>query len=802
LIRIQGAARDETGKPLSGDIGITFALYADENDQTAVWQENQTVQLDSTGHYSVLLGASSEEGLPQEVFSAAQARWLGMRPEGQAEQPRILLLSVPYALKAADTDMLGGKPASAFVLAGSQASSVQPSNGTQVGSTMLQPALQAVTPATTCASVTSDGTATVNQISKFTTACNIENSAIFESGGNVGIGNTTPAAKLDVSGTSIVRGFLTAQAGAIFPPTAAATTTEGFNSNPLYLEASAYNTTLLRSVDYIFQWQAAPTGNDSTNTGAALNLLYGVSGDVTATGLSIAKSGILTFAPGQTFPVAGTVTSISTGAGLTGGPISKTGTISIPAAGVTNSMLADSSIKVVAGSGLSGGGTVALGGTVTLTNASPSSGGTVTSISTGAGLAGGPISKTGTISIPAAGVTNSMLADSSIKVVAGTGLSGGGTVALGGTVTLTNGSPSSGGTVTSITTGAGLTGGPISKTGTISIPTAGVTNSMLADSSIKVVAGTGLSGGGTVALGGTVTLTNASPSSGGTITSITTGAGLTGGPITKTGTISIPSGGITNSLLADSSIKVLAGSGLSGGGTVALGGSVTLSSNISGATDGVAYFSSPTSVTSTAAPTDGQLLIGSTGGVPKLGTLSAGQNIKIANDPGSITISATESALPFFATGGARTGATQAATENLSVLWGFLLPYPVTTTQITYQVITADNTAHDYDIGIYNTSGKLLVNIGATPGTAFAAAGAFHTLAWTQGATGLAAGQYYLALTTNCASGCAQIAAAPNNVSFAVNVSAGASTGGALPTTITVPAQVWAMGNQPTVVIH
>ncbi len=678
LIRIRGAVRDEAGQPLSGAIGVTFALYADQNDQTALWQESQTVQLDSGGNYSVLLGASNEEGLPQEVFSAGEARWLGVRPEGQAEQPRILLLSVAYALKAADTDMLGGKPASAFMLADSQSSSVststaQEADGAQAGSRTSQSALQAVASgsgiaalataaATTCTAITSDGTATVNQIAKFTTACNIENSAIFESGGSVGIGNTSPAAKLDVSGTSIIRGSLTAQAGAIFPPTAAATTTQGFDSNPLDLEAASYNTTLLRSIDYIFQWQAEPTGNDSTNTGATLNLLYGVSGDVSETGLSIAKNGILTFASGQTFPVAGTVTSISTGAGLTGGPITKTGTISIPAAGVTNSMLADSSIKVVAGSGLSGGGTVALGGTVTLANASPSSGGTVTSISTGAGLTGGTITKTGTISIPAAGVTNSML--------------------------------------------------------------------------------------------------------------------------------------------ADSSIKVLAGSGLSGGGTVALGGSVTLSGNISGTADGIAYFSSPAGVTSTAAPTDGQILIGSTGDAPALGTLTAGANIKIANNPGSITISATQSAFPFFVTGGARTGTSQAATENTTKLWGLLLPYPVTTIQITYSVTTADDTANEYDIGIYNTSGTLLVDIGATPGTSFAASTGFHTLLWTQGSTGLTAGEYYLGMTTNCASACAQIAAATGNVSFAVNLSAGASTGGALPSTMTVPAQAWATGNQPTAIIH
>jgi hypothetical protein len=674
LIRIRGAVRDEAGQALSGAIGITFALYADRNDETAVWKETQTVQLDSSGNYSALLGASNDEGLPQEVFSAGDARWLGVRPEGQTEQPRILLLSVAYALKAADTDMLGGKPASAFMLADSQSSSVssaQAANGAQAGSAI---SLRAVTSgsgiaalplaaATTCATITSDGTATANQISRFTTPCNIENSAIFESSsGSIGVGNISPAAKLDVSGTSIIRGTLTAQAGAVFPPTAVATTTQGFNSNPLDLEAASYNTTLLRSIDYIFQWQAEPTGNDSTNTGATLNLLYGVSGDVSETGLSIAKNGILTFAPGQTFPVGGTVTSVSTGAGLTGGPITKSGTISIAAGGVTNSMLADSSIKVVAGSGLSGGGTVALGGTVTLTNASPSSGGTVTSISTG--------------------------------------------------------------------------------------------------------------------------------------------AGLTGGTITKTGTISIPALGVTNSMLADSSIRVLAGSGLSGGGTVALGGSVTLSSNISGAADGMAYFSSPTNVTSTAAPTDGQILIGSTGDAPVLGTLTAGENIKITNSPGSITISATQSGLPFFMTGGGRTGGAQAATENVTALWGFLLPYAVTTTQITYEVITADNTANEYDIGIYNTSGKLLVGIGATKGTTFASSTGFRTLLWTQGSTGLAAGEYYLALTTNCASACAQIAAATGNVSFAVDVSAGASTGGALPSTMTVPAQVWAMGNQPTAVIH
>jgi len=178
------------------------------------------------------------------------------------------------------------------------------------------------------------------------------------------------------------------------PPVSIATTTQAFASMPLDLQASVFNTITPGPVTYDFRWQADGVGNDSAKTSATLNLLYGTGGVFKQTGLSVAGNGILTFASGQTFPGTATVTSVGTGAGLTGGAITKSGTISIHAAGVTNAMLANSSVTVVAGSGLSGGGTVALGGTVTLTNSAPSSGGTVTSVSTGTGLTGGPITKT------------------------------------------------------------------------------------------------------------------------------------------------------------------------------------------------------------------------------------------------------------------------------------------------------------------------------------------------------------------------------------------------------------------------
>jgi hypothetical protein len=65
---------------------------------------------------------------------------------------------------------------------------------------------------------------------------------------------------------------------------------------------------------------------------------------------------------------AGNAITINTGAGLTGGPITGSGTISIANSGVTNAMLQNSSVTITPGPGLAGGGPVSLGGTVTLSN--------------------------------------------------------------------------------------------------------------------------------------------------------------------------------------------------------------------------------------------------------------------------------------------------------------------------------------------------------------------------------------------------------------------------------------------------
>ena len=182
----------------------TFSLYELQEGGAPLWSESQKVQLDDQGRYVVLLGATSSSGLPLDLFTSGKALWLGVQPQlsGAVEQPRVLLVAVPYALKASDSDTLGGKPASAYALAGSQTllapltvpgSSASSSAAAQSSNPTTSGAQTAPQPATACSSITSDGTATANSIAMFTTNCNLESSAITQTGGNIGISGASPA---------------------------------------------------------------------------------------------------------------------------------------------------------------------------------------------------------------------------------------------------------------------------------------------------------------------------------------------------------------------------------------------------------------------------------------------------------------------------------------------------------------------------------------------------------------------------------------------------------------------------------
>ncbi len=117
LIRYGGTLTDTSGAPMTAATGVTFAIYKEQDGGAPVWTETQNVTPDAHGQYSVLLGSTTDTGLPSDLFSQEEQRWLGVQVQEQPEQPRVLLVSVPYAFKAHEAERLAGRSISDFVLA-------------------------------------------------------------------------------------------------------------------------------------------------------------------------------------------------------------------------------------------------------------------------------------------------------------------------------------------------------------------------------------------------------------------------------------------------------------------------------------------------------------------------------------------------------------------------------------------------------------------------------------------------------------------------------------------------------------
>jgi hypothetical protein len=295
LVNFSGSLADINGKPITSTVGVTLLFYREQQGGAPLWMETQNVHPDKTGHYSVMLGSTSSEGLPGDLFVSGEARWLGIQAAGLPEQPRVLLLSVPYAMKAADAETVGGLPPSAFmrvapVLIGQPAAT--PSNGPVSAS-----AAASETPSSS--NVTTTG-GTVNAVPLFTTATNIQKSILTQTG----------ATAINVAGKLNL------------PAQGTAAATGGKFSRPEDFVASSFNSTSAIAVPQTFQLQAAPAGNNTAAPFATLDLMYG-SGTATPTetGLKFNNKGLITFAAGQTFPGTGkgTITGVTAGTGLLGG---------------------------------------------------------------------------------------------------------------------------------------------------------------------------------------------------------------------------------------------------------------------------------------------------------------------------------------------------------------------------------------------------------------------------------------------------------------------------------------------------
>jgi len=306
----------------------------------------------------------------------------------------------------------------------------------------------------------------------------------------------------------------------------------------------------------------------------------------------------------------------SAGTGITAA-VSATDTLTITNTGVTS---------IVAGTNISvSGGT----GAVTI-NSTDQFTGTVTSVDTAAGTfisgSGGPITTTGSLTydLSATGTpsaTTFLRGDNTWGTPVGSysfdisGQTGAGsTIASGDTLDFT-------------AAGTGLSFAAATDTitlsGTLDVDNGGTGQTSYTDGQLLIGNSTGNTLAKSTLTGGTgITITNGSGSisiaadNNGTVTSVdvsggTTGLTTSGGPITTSGTIT-------------------------------LGGTLIVANGGTGATSltdgGILLGSGVGAITATAQPTDGQLLVGTTGSDPVLATLSGGTGITITNAAGAITI--------------------------------------------------------------------------------------------------------------------------------------------------------------------
>jgi len=203
LVKFADSLKDQAGKPITGPVTLIFSFYELQEGGSPLWSETQAARADEEGHYAVLLGASQPDGVPVDLFASGRARWLGVEPQvpGMAELPRVLMVSTPYALKAADAETLGGKPASAFVTVDTAAAT---SGGNQPGAVAAsasqgahngQSKTQSNGP---MSSIGGSGNAGFIPIWKDST--DLGNSGISQSGSNIFMGNQLASESLQVWG--------------------------------------------------------------------------------------------------------------------------------------------------------------------------------------------------------------------------------------------------------------------------------------------------------------------------------------------------------------------------------------------------------------------------------------------------------------------------------------------------------------------------------------------------------------------------------------------------------------------------
>src|SRR6476661_4321344 len=298
--------------------------------------------------------------------------------------------------------------------------------------------------------------------------------------GSVGIGTTSPDANAALEINSTSKGLLIprlteaqrlALATASLPAGLMVFQTNGTSPGFWYFYGS--------------QWLSLPDAN-TAGTVRSVTAGTGLSGGTITTTGTIAMPnvgtagtyGTATQVPRITTDAQGRVTavtpttitavqSVATGTGLTGGPITNTGTISLSNVGTAGTYGTATQVPQI---------TTDAQGRVTAVTPITISAGTVQSVTAGTGLSGGTITTTGTIAMPNVGTAGTYGTATQVPRI---------TTDAQGRVTAVT--PTTITAVQSVTAGTGLSGGTITGTGTIALTNVGTAGTYGSGSQVPVI---------------------------------------------------------------------------------------------------------------------------------------------------------------------------------------------------------------------------------------------------------------------------------------------------------------------------
>lgn len=304
-----------SGVPAVGVQKTAFVLYPSSTGGEPLWSETQFVTTDNQGHFSILLGAATEGGIPSSVFVNGLPRWVGVTPSDGVERTRVAISSVPYAMKSSDADTLGGTKASDYVtveqlntMLGGPTSSANPSVAgrwpIQLMPSASMPTYQATSP-TGPSFMSLALTGPPLQVISETMVSHLNVDLLH---------GLTDEAFAKISQGNIFSQIQTFAGGINLPAISAeADAPNMLNSASLNFESSTTDAQTGVKSTQTFSWISQPSvGPDGTQS-AKLTLFYSANGSQpVATGLSINADGTINFPTTQQF-AGGGISTINSG---------------------------------------------------------------------------------------------------------------------------------------------------------------------------------------------------------------------------------------------------------------------------------------------------------------------------------------------------------------------------------------------------------------------------------------------------------------------------------------------------------